>query len=382
MRKMWALRRLVMFCVGALLSLLPTDSANAGPMTILTPKPTCTILAREPSSSLVLKITSKRDLESMKVEGQSGIIEPFGVWNKGNNIYPHFRLPLRPGKNDFEILPWDQTIKINYKPLRSVLNVRFDDPKIFMFHSMGANPKECAQCHTEAIPKEVHIPKVFYGPFDPKCVSCHKNMVLASEWQHGPTADWLCLYCHAPEKNPENITIFQGKPVDLCLTCHVTGRKWVKMPHVHGPVGTGDCTACHNPHGNKFRFQLWAEGQGPLCVACHVDKKKYLEASSSFFIHGIITGYGCVACHSPHATKYRFQLYKPINELCTGCHTSLKEITRGHPVGGHPLEGPKDPRRKGRKFSCTSCHNPHGSEYRFLLIGDILGGHVCSKCHY
>ena len=31
---------------------------------------------------------------------------------------------------------------------------------------------------------------------------------------------------------------------------------------------------------------------------------------------------------------------------------------------------------------CSTCHNPHGSDYKFLLIGDILGGQVCSQCHY
>ncbi len=383
MYKAWGYQCLAVFCLVLLAPcFLPGSSSMAGQMSVLTPKTACRVLARDPGYFMVLRLDDAKDLGALKVEGKEGLLSPLGTWKKGQRAYPHFRLALKPGKNVFEIMPWEQEINIDYKPIRSVLNIRFDDPKLFTFHSMGKDPAECAQCHTKKVPEDVYIPKELYGPFDPRCVSCHKELVQGSTWTHGPAENWLCLYCHGMADGNDKVAIFKGKPVDLCLRCHVTGRKWVKMAHVHGPVGTGDCTACHNPHGNRFRFQLWAKGKGPLCVACHVDKSKYLEPSSSFFIHGIITGYGCVACHSPHATSYRFQLYKPINELCTGCHTGLKGITRGHPVGGHPLKGPADPRRKGRKFSCTSCHNPHGSDYKFLLIGDILGGHICTKCHY
>ncbi len=374
----------ILLLVSILLAFSPGQDlpALAGPITVLTPKATCTILARDPGTTLVLKISDQKDLDKLKINVGATTLKPFGKWGKGGVFYPHFRLPLKPGKNVYEIVPWYKVLKINYRPLRSLLHVKMDDPAVFMFHRTGIVPKGCVQCHTETIPQDVNISAALYGPFDPRCISCHKKLVTNSKWQHGPAANWLCMYCHEADNNTKGITIFSGKPVDLCLKCHVRGRKWLKMSHVHGPVGTGDCTACHNPHGNKYEFQLWANGNGDLCVACHTDKKKYLEETSAFYVHGILTGKGCTICHSPHATEYRFQLYKPINKLCEGCHTMLKGITRGHPVGGHPVTGPKDPKRKGRKFSCTSCHNPHGSEYRFLLIGDILGGHVCSKCHY
>ncbi|WP_083817708.1 cytochrome c3 family protein [Thermodesulfatator indicus] len=29
----------------------------------------------------------------------------------------------------------------------------------------------------------------------------------------------------------------------------------------------------------------------------------------------------------------------------------------------------------------NSCHNPHGSAYNHLLIGDVVGGKICIKCH-
>ena len=155
------------------------------------------------------------------------------------------------------------------------------------------------------------------------------------------------------------------------------------MKHIHGPVGTGDCTICHDPHGGNNRFQLWADGKGKLCVICHEDKKKYLAVTprQKLKVHGILTARGCVACHSPHATDYKFQLFAEINDLCVSCHTELKGLKKGHPSAGHPLVGVEDPRRLGTSMSCTSCHNPHGSDYSYLLIGENRGGLICAKCH-
>jgi predicted CXXCH cytochrome family protein len=167
---------------------------------------------------------------------------------------------------------------------------------------------------------------------------------------------------------------------NICFRCHVNKKTWLQKSHIHGPVGTGDCTVCHNPHGDVERFQLWATGKDELCVACHTDKKNLVSGKKPVhYVHGILNGIGCIACHDPHATDNPFQLYKPTNDLCTGA-TSLKaspEAIRGRP----PVSGAKDPRRPERVFTCTSCHNPHGSD---LNSADrrYSGGHICNQCHY
>ena len=127
---------------------------------------------------------------------------------------------------------------------------------------------------------------------------------------------------------------------------------------------------------------LWADPKIDICIVCHEDMEDIQKRQRGFYQHGIILGNGCAACHSPHASDYRFQLGGTINEVCVSCHISMKGIEVGHPVGNHPLSGGEDPRRKGREFSCSSCHNPHGERYKYLLIGSLLGGHVCSKCHH
>jgi len=359
---------------------LNTDAAETE---VLTPPSKSVIYARKPVTHIVVKaVEEKEGALKTRIRVRSGdiLISPRGVWSKGSTHYLHFQVSLKNGNNLFEIVPSGHEIKIRYKPLRSLLNVDFNDRGIHLFHRDQLLPKECTTCHD---PAKIKTTNGYSNESQPLCFSCHKNVLENTTWQHSPAVNVQCLACHQQGSHPVKIGIPSGKVENVCFRCHTAKKAWLNMAHIHGPVGTGDCTVCHNPHGDNNHSQLWADGKAELCVACHTDKKALLSTEkTSRYIHGILTGSGCIACHNPHATQNRFQLSKPINELCTGCHTSLAGIERGHPVGGHPVSGVKDPRRPERMFACTSCHNPHGSEFKFLLIGDILGGHVCSQCHY
>ncbi len=370
--------------IGCLLSIFLFLGLNSGlvmAQEIITPKDGAIIYARQPTTHMVISQKENRGLKQLRVSDGNIVISALGVWQESGTYYVHFRIPLRAGKNRFEILPSGKKITIKYRPLRSLLNANFNAKNVYLFHRDKLLPKACTSCHD---PNKITPNKGLSGEAQPLCYSCHKNILEKTTWQHSPAANTLCLACHQESTKPMQITIPKGKVEAVCFKCHVNQKNWLNMGHVHGPVGTGDCTVCHNPHGDNNHSQLWADGKVDICVACHTDKKELTaqEGETTQYAHGILSGSGCVACHSPHATENRFQLYKPINELCTGCHPSFKGVTRGHPVGGHPVDGVLDPRRPERMFSCTSCHNPHGSDYRFLLIGDILGGHVCSQCHY
>jgi predicted CXXCH cytochrome family protein len=357
----------------------PLGNAWAAPE-ILVPPPAATIYARQPTTHLVVRQQQNDSISRTRVRKDDLLFSPQGIWQAKNGAYYlHFRLPLVPGKNSFELIPAGKNVVIKYRPLRSLLNVNFDEKGVSLFHRNELLPASCKECHHD---KPAQPSKPIDEQAQPLCFECHKNIV-ENNWKHSPAATLQCRACHQETPDPNKITIPAGKVETSCFQCHVSKKAWLKMDHIHGPVGTGDCTVCHNPHADQNRAQLWAEGKDVICVACHTDKKDLLaEDSSTYYIHGIIKGGGCIACHSPHATDHRFQLYKPINELCVGCHTAFKDVVKGHPVGGHPVQGVKDPRRPERTFSCTSCHNPHGSDYKFLLIGDILGGQVCSQCHY
>lgn len=366
------------FCLAIFLFLFGVCRAWGG-IQILTPPPGATILTRWKKITLVLAIKD-RDLNSLHLKGPQGQIPPFGIWKIFGTAYPHFRLELSPGRNLFRIEPVEKEFVLRYRPLQSLLLLNSTDPSIYFFHRFKVTPQPCAKCHTDRIPQDVKITPVLYGPFDPKCISCHRSLLPEGYSKHAPAANWLCRFCH---DEGGKIRIFAGKPLDLCTRCHVNTKDYYKMTYIHGPVATGDCTACHDPHAGPYRFQLWANPKGEVCTGCHTDKRKYLHPKRGLYVHGILSGLGCIACHSPHASAYRYQLYggSSINDWCTSCHVNLRGLKKGHPLKNHPVVGPKDPLRKGHRFGCTSCHNPHGSEFRYLLIGEIRGGHVCTKCH-
>ncbi len=352
--------------------------AYADNIRILVPTPGSTILARRRIITVVLSTKDKK-ASQIRLKTSEGEISPKGIWEFFGTYYPHFLLRLNPGENNIVIKPYDKEFTIKYKVLQSLLLLNTNDSSVFSFHRYKVNPQPCAKCHTDRIPKGVKINPVLYGPFDPQCISCHQRLFPKGYSKHPPAANWLCRFCH---EERGHIRIFAGKPLDLCTQCHVNAKHFYRKKHVHGPVATGDCTACHNPHAGPYPFELTASAHGQICTNCHRDKAVYLQRSPQIYVHGILVGLGCTACHDPHASDYRYQLHQgPINLWCTRCHLKLQGLKRGHPLKTHPLIGPKDPIRKGRKFGCTSCHNPHGSKYRFLLIGDVYGGHVCRKCH-
>ncbi|MDY0117546.1 MAG: cytochrome c3 family protein, partial [Sulfurimonadaceae bacterium] len=76
--------------------------------------------------------------------------------------------------------------------------------------------------------------------------------------------------------------------------------------------------------------------------------------------------------------------------LCVTCHAEKadgKHVVsaigfRQTSTGGHPTKDRKDPARPGRDFTCSSCHNPHGSQGTKLLRmkGSMAFG-VCQRCH-
>ncbi|NPA94236.1 MAG: hypothetical protein GXO58_02270 [Thermodesulfobacteria bacterium] len=361
--------------------------------TIVCPKADKPLLlqARKNNISLVLKVIDKNELSELRIErltrqGEKELIIDVLESQKLNKTwYVHYTLPLKKGTNRFRIFPDERELKIRYKPVRTIMNMDFEIPAAYLFHRKEVIPAQCSSCHSKKLPKDANLDVKQLeksSDYSPACFSCHRQLISQPQWRHGPSANVHCLNCHQQKKGKTRISILTGRVDDVCFECHVNKRKFKESAHVHGPVGTGDCTVCHDPHGDKYEFQLWADGHSALCIGCHADKKDTLRQRVGFYSHGIIEGGGCIACHDPHSSPNRFQLYKPINALCTSCHTSLQGVTVGHPVGNHPLSGKTDPRRKGRELSCTSCHNPHGSRFRYLLIGDLLGGHVCSKCHH
>jgi predicted CXXCH cytochrome family protein len=109
----------------------------------------------------------------------------------------------------------------------------------------------------------------------------------------------------------------------------------------HGPYAARLCNACHvTGAGNALILP-----RDQLCFHCHefkLDKR---------YIHGPLASGGCLACHDPHGSQYRYFLVSESDSFCSRCHESLAR------VGVHA----------GVAEQCTSCHDAHMSAKEYLL---------------
>ncbi len=380
----WSCRFLGLILLSVIIG--AAESGYAGEISVLAPSGAeSKLLSRNRVVNIIIKVAEARDLDLLVLRAVKSdrVYDPAGRYEKNGAYYVHYSVSLRKGGNHFILDPVKRPINIKFTPLSSLLNLELDQSGSYLFHREEVIPMECQGCHTSKLPAGLEVDRGGYGQSSPECYSCHQGKVSGLEWKHSPSASLFCGACHRADFAQTKVAIPSGKVEKICFGCHINNSKWIAMGHIHGPVGTGDCTICHDPHGSNSQFQLWTDGKAKLCVVCHEDKKKFASRTEKqkLKVHAILSARGCVACHSPHATDHRFQLFAEINELCVSCHVQLLETEEGHPVQNHPLKGVKDPLRPGTPFSCTSCHNPHGSDYSYLLIGEQRGGMVCVKCH-
>jgi predicted CXXCH cytochrome family protein len=178
------------------------------------------------------------------------------------------------------------------------------------------------------------------------------------------------------------------RPEKICQECHSTGKSLV-LAHLGFPLKHSNCLTCHSAHVSKNKGLLkpvvhepFARGDcqschseginlkgdlTSLCTRCHKQiKKTFLKIQSH-----LVTGKeSCNSCHTPHASDDRGLLIRAKEKLCFSCHWDTRDrmaATKGNKP--HPLAG------KG----CFECHAGHGSNQPFLLRTD--GVQVCTGCH-
>jgi len=143
--------------------------------------------------------------------------------------------------------------------------------------------------------------------------------------------------------------------VGLCvLAFGVSGVVWGAETETNNKRSVS-CRTCHSTHWPKGRF-LWAAsprgktGQGTLLVAT--------EAL-------------CYTCHSEKGKGAEF--FEP---------------GMSHPINVVPSDKIKVPDELGTVFvkdvgnvvTCTSCHDPHGRQKKFLKL-PVEGDRLCKACH-
>ncbi len=240
----------------------------------------------------------------------------------------------------------------------------------------------CTKCHSPHSSNNKKLLKISMQQGE-LCFDCHNRFkIIDSKYVHGPVGAGLCLDCHNVHfSNNEKLLVEDNIHGKLCFKCHKNMALKIKYKrYIHKPVKE-KCTFCHNAHSSPYKYQLIGDYKIGVCLKCHKDIKMIMNNPSTK-PHKIIMEKGCEACHNPHASNYRYQLFdKTVNKVCIDCHIQFKNIKRGHPCERHPVKGKRNPLNKRKKFNCASCHNPHGSKYDYLLIGSLRDFKVCKKCH-
>jgi len=100
------------------------------------------------------------------------------------------------------------------------------------------------------------------------------------------------------------------------------------------------------------------------CMECHDDKLRVEDG------HGGVAA-ECTFCHMTHDDDIGnpgMLKTKKVTDTCLECHDDLPyKLELGHPINNHPIEGGKDPIHPEKRYSCASCHNPHGSAQKYMF---------------
>lgn len=178
---------------------------------------------------------------------------------------------------------------------------------------------------------------------------------------------------------------------DTCLTCHADEAilSIFRTPHGHptdpnAPFAQAQCESCHGPgaaHGvMRLRRgrerppmkKFGAEADTPVavqnetCLGCHQGELDLAWHGSAHDLEFT----SCADCHQLHAPQDRVLLVHEQAEVCYTCHQAKRAANFKPSI--HPV-------RQG-KISCSSCHNPHGSQTDNLLARDTVN-QVCFDCH-
>ncbi len=118
---------------------------------------------------------------------------------------------------------------------------------------------------------------------------------------------------------------------------------------VHPAIQAG-CTACHEIRANKdvTRVKLITTTPQALCITCHADMN---AADLKGTVHPPAVR-DCLTCHSPHTSDNKYLLLKPESgnkqeNLCLTCHNQGVNV----PTGGS--------RHPALDMGCDTCHVTH-----------------------
>jgi predicted CXXCH cytochrome family protein len=276
----------------------------------------------------------------------------------------------------------------------------------------------CTRCHD--IKDELLVKSHQGQPFGKAdCLTCHATHQsdgpkLAQRFMHRPYAAKSCDVCHQAPKDGK-VVLTKTDSKELCVSCHAETAKKIKTAAVQHLGAQGECIGCHDPHASRTPGYVRPDPVN-ACLRCHPDQAKEYKKK---YLHQAAFGQGCSTCHDPHGGENSHLLRtKTINSLCLECHgtdskpTPVKDahivtifngrvklpegyfgtVPRlpikyglGHPIQRHPVVDqmePGDVNKVRVAINCISCHQPHASAERNLLVKDQANNIMfCAGCH-
>jgi len=277
------------------------------------------------------------------------------------------------------------------------------------------------------------------GPKGIQCSSCHDP--------HNDTIKCFlvagtCSTCPCPSGEDRS---------ELCDACHYMGGGGVRenFPHLNKSKVRGGCSACHTMHAKKGR--VLKDRPEEICLRCHgpsggpderaqsnifsliIKKSAHpVQETSKYHVTNEVLPekdpsmprhVSCLDCHNVHMVRpgerlawirgtdlggVRKKAAEKESEVCYNCHSDSLNLPSGSynirlefdPANAsyHPVERVSKGRSKsllrdisqGSLITCTSCHEPHGSDYSPLLQANYnttdgaestYAYQLCYNCH-
>ena len=157
-------------------------------------------------------------------------------------------------------------------------------------------------------------------------------------------------------------------PVSACTKCHRAQAKLQKTKKVlHKAAFRDGCSTCHEPHGGENNHLLRAKTINSLCLECHGPDSKSVPVKDAHTV-----------------TIFNGRVKLPENYFSTVPAIAIK-YGLGHPIERHPVVDQMDPGDVTKvrvAINCSSCHQPHASAERNLLVKDQANNIMfCAGCH-
>ncbi len=212
----------------------------------------------------------------------------------------------------------------------------------------------CLACHDPDGVDAGYSPLIAGGKL---CYTCHENVVNTGKFPHAAAKMMDCQGCHDPHGSSYPFFIKEPER-KVCLRCHLnmtdrsvtiydsSGTKLVRtevytVKNQHPPVKEGYCLKCHDPHVSDFGRAHLRKKTSALCKnrECHAAIIEKFD--NHFHVYDVNPAQGapvklpkdlkkdeynnvvCYSCHDPHGSNNKGFLRKPVDKICSWCHTNM-----------------------------------------------------------